>query len=255
MRNGAGMKKTSIVTTSWDDGHPLDLRLAHLLSSYGILGTFYVPLHHRLFPAIAAGQIRTLRTRGMEIGSHTLTHPNLAKLRKKQGLHELMESKRILENTLGEPVVSLCYPEGKFNPTVRSWVVEAGYQLARTTAAFRTDTKFDPFCMPVSFQLFPHPHTVHIRHALKEGNLRGMMDWYRFWRMESDLIKLSELILGHILEYGGILHIWGHSWEVEKLGLWGLLEEVLRLIANRRGVLYLTNSQVLHEIDESFGCS
>ncbi len=74
------------------------------------------------------------------------------------------------------------------------------------------------------------------------------MNWHRFWRMESDLVKLSELMLEHLFECEGILHIWGHSWEIEEFGLWGLLEAVLSRVANQRGVLYLTNSQTLEAI-------
>ena len=32
------------ITTSWDDGHPLDFRIAELLSEYRLRGTFYVPM-------------------------------------------------------------------------------------------------------------------------------------------------------------------------------------------------------------------
>ncbi|MGH8065938.1 MAG: polysaccharide deacetylase family protein [Candidatus Entotheonellia bacterium] len=248
MRNGVDREKIIIVTTSWDDGHPLDVRLAKLLSSYGILGTFYVPLNYGPFPIMAAEQIRTLKAIGMEIGSHTQTHPVLTKLSRNQVLHELVESKRILENVSGEPVVSLAYPKGKFNSTIHPWVAAAGYKLARTTVSFRTEMEFAPLSMPVSFQFFRHPRTVHIRHALKERNLRGIMNWHRFWRMESDLVKLSELMLEHLFECEGILHIWGHSWEIEEFGLWGLLEAVLSRVANQRGVLYLTNSQTLEAI-------
>ena len=28
---------------SWDDGHPLDVRVAYLLAKYGLRGTFYIP--------------------------------------------------------------------------------------------------------------------------------------------------------------------------------------------------------------------
>jgi peptidoglycan/xylan/chitin deacetylase (PgdA/CDA1 family) len=248
MRNGADRKKIIIVTTSWDDGHPLDVRLAKLLSSYGILGTFYVPMNYGPSPIMAAEQLCTLKAIGMEIGSHTLTHPVLTRLSRDQVLHELVASKRILENISGQPVESLVYPEGKFNSTIGPWVAAAGYKLARTTVAFRTEVQFTPLFMPVSFQFFPHPRTVHIRHALKERNLRGIVNWHRFWRMESDLLKLSELMLEHVLEYGGILHIWGHSWEIEKFGLWGLLEAVLSRVTNQPGVLYLTNSQTLEAI-------
>ena len=146
MHNGINTKKVAIVTTSWDDGHPLDIRLAEMLERYGISGTFYVPFSYDRFPVIAKEELRALRAMGMEIGSHTLTHPNLTKLRRHQALHELVESKNILEDTVGEPIVSFCYPAGKFNSIVRSWVIEAGYKLARTTLAFRIDRNFDPYC-------------------------------------------------------------------------------------------------------------
>jgi peptidoglycan-N-acetylglucosamine deacetylase len=247
---GADMKKIIIVTTSWDDGHPLDIRLAKLLSSYGILGTFYVPLNYGSFPIMRAEQIRTLSAIGMEIGSHTRTHPVLTKLSRNQVLHELVESKRTLENISREPVMSLAYPEGKFNSRIRPWVAEAGYKLARTTVAFRTEVQFAPLYMPVSFQFFPHPRTVHLRHALKERNLWGIVSWHRFWRMESDPMRLVELMLQHIFECGGILHMWGHSWEIEEFDLWGVLEAVLSRVANQGGVLYLTNSQTLGAIGQ-----
>ena len=35
------MKKI-VVTTSWDDGHILDLKLSNLLTKYNIKGTFYL---------------------------------------------------------------------------------------------------------------------------------------------------------------------------------------------------------------------
>ena len=66
----------------------------------------------------------------MEIGSHTLTHRHLTRLRKSEALHELVASKHRLEDIVGEPIVLFSYPEGQFNSLARSWVVEAGYKLA-----------------------------------------------------------------------------------------------------------------------------
>jgi len=149
---------------------------------------------------------------------------------------------------LGKPVTSLCYPKGKFNQQVRALVAEAGYTLGRTTLAFRTDRNFDPLCMPVSLQIFPHTPTVHIKHALKEGNLRGIANWYKLWRMEYDPVRLAELIVDHIQNTNGICHIWGHSWEIEQFGLWNMLEDIVRHMAHREGLLYLTNTQVLSQI-------
>lgn len=248
MRNRVGTKRATIVTTSWDDGHPLDIRLANMLHKHGMSGTFYTPLSYNGAHVMTQEQLRDLRTIGMEVGSHTLTHPNLTKITRDEAMHELLESKNILENMLGEPVVSFCYPKGKFNSLVRSWVMEADYKLARTTLGFTTELAFDPLCMPVSLQFFPHSRAVSFRHALKEGNVSGLLRWYKLWHMESNIMKLSELLLSHVLQYGGILHLWGHSWEIEKYGLWELLDQVLSCVANRPEVLYLTNAEVLEVI-------
>ena len=36
-----------LITTSWDDGHPLDLRLAELLHKYDVPATFYIPVSEK----------------------------------------------------------------------------------------------------------------------------------------------------------------------------------------------------------------
>jgi peptidoglycan-N-acetylglucosamine deacetylase len=245
VRNGVDTQKLAIITTSWDDGHPLDERLAEILASYGIRGTFYVPLCYAQMPMMKTEQLRQLKGMGMEVGSHTLTHANLTRLGRTQILHELTESKQELEHLLGEAVTAFGYPGGKFNRTVRSCVIEAGYQLARTAVCFRPETAIDPFLMPVSLHFFPHSRTTHLTHALKEGNLSGLLNWYRLWGLQNDLVCLAAAALDYVVQHGGILHIWGHSWELEEYGLWDSFTEVVKIIARRPDVLYLTNSQAV----------
>jgi peptidoglycan/xylan/chitin deacetylase (PgdA/CDA1 family) len=248
MTDGLHRQRVAIVTTSWDDGHPLDMRVAELLATYRMVGTFYVPLSGRTRPLMTREQLQALRHMRMEIGSHTMMHHELTKIAPDKARLELMQSKDCLEQLLGEPVTSLCYPKGKFNRKVRSLTAEAGYSLARTTLAFRTNMDFDPLCMPVSLQVFPHTVIGHIRHAVKQNNIRGMVNWYALWCLENDPVKLARLIVDHIQNYGGICHIWGHSWEIEQCGLWKMLEEILQQIAHRQQVRYLTNAQVLQQI-------
>lgn len=226
----------------------MDVRLAELLGSYNVSGTFYVPIRYGDLPRMSEKELRLLYNMGMEIGSHTLTHPELTGIENHRVIEEFARSKEILEDALGEQVLSLGYPKGKYNRTVCSLAKEAGYRLARTTVAFRTEPEFDPFAMPVSFQFFPHTPSVHIRHALKEGNLKGVINWCRLWNMENDLFKLSESVFDHVLKHGGVFHIWGHSWEIEKFNLWEPLEKVIKYISNREEVLYLTNAQVLNHV-------
>lgn len=55
-----------LFTTSWDDGHPLDLRLAELLVTYGFRGTFYVPCRNwQGEPVLSGRELRDLG-RGFE---------------------------------------------------------------------------------------------------------------------------------------------------------------------------------------------
>ncbi len=239
-------KKRVIVTTSWDDGHPLDLRIADLLARLGMRGTFYTPIEYSRCARMSAAQIRDLSHMGMEIGSHTVSHPRLTRLPDHAVLRELRESKDALEQMLDGQVLSFCFPEGKFSRRFAPHLRAAGYHLARTTMAFRTESDFDCYAMPVTFQLWPHSRQILLRHALKEGNLSGLTNWISRWRGETDLVQLADRVLDSIASTGGILHIWGHSWEIDQAGLWPLLEEVLQRIAQRPGVDYVTNLELLN---------
>ena len=68
------MNNEALFTTSWDDGHPLDARVAELLSAHGFRGTFYMPLSNREgLPVMPPADVRRLG-QGFEIGSHTIDH-------------------------------------------------------------------------------------------------------------------------------------------------------------------------------------
>ena len=69
---------------------------------------------------------------GLDIGSHTVTHPWLPRLGPDQLAHELLDSRCALEELLGRPVTSLAYPTGGWNPAVRTAAARAGYELAIT---------------------------------------------------------------------------------------------------------------------------
>ena len=235
----------SVVTTSWDDGDPLDLRMAELLAKYGVKGTFYVPLRHQR-PVIDRFQMADLLALGMEIGSHTLTHTILTQ--SQVAFQEMLQSRLRLEDILGIEVQAFAYPKGRFNPALAAGAAAAGYRLARTTIAFRTEAQFNPFLMPTSFQFFPHSCLTHIKHSLREGNLVGLARWCTLWRMTTDVARLARLALHTVLKAGGILHIWGHTLDIERCGLWGALEGVLDEIASRPQVLYLTNLQTLDAV-------
>jgi len=58
--------------------------------------------------------------------------------------------------------------------------------------------------------------------------------------------KVNAMFLfDHFLQKGGIWHLWGHSWEIEKNRDWKKFEDLLEYISNRKNVSYLENSQIV----------
>jgi peptidoglycan/xylan/chitin deacetylase (PgdA/CDA1 family) len=234
-----------LVTTSWDDGHPLDMRIAEVLARRGMRGTFYVPMRPVAGDVITRSQMRDLLDMGMEIGSHSMTHPILTELSVKDIDREMRDSRVMLEDILGIEIPSFCYPRGRFNRRVAGRAAKAGYRVCRTTVDFQTGLDFDPVRMPVSLQLFPQDQSTHYRHTLRHRNWRGLWNWHSRWGAESDLEKLLARMVGALRKNGGVFHIWGHSWEVDQSGLWQVLERAADLLGPMPESVHLTNSQVL----------
>jgi peptidoglycan/xylan/chitin deacetylase (PgdA/CDA1 family) len=95
--------------------------------------------------------LRALTRHGHIVGSHTMTHPNMAYLKEDDALREFTESKRLLELQLGGPVKQFAYPCPALSPHWNAHTVEqsraAGYETGVTTnsgLAYRGDI---PFCL------------------------------------------------------------------------------------------------------------
>ena len=78
-------------------------------------------------------QVKDLAIRGMEIGAHTVSHPNLKWLDRENLRAELALSKTKLEDITEVPVISVSYPFGLYNPKVIEIAKEVGFKIAVTT--------------------------------------------------------------------------------------------------------------------------
>jgi peptidoglycan/xylan/chitin deacetylase (PgdA/CDA1 family) len=75
-------------------------------------------------------ELRALAERGVEIGSHTATHPHLTQISDRELAQELEDSRERFETELRRPCRLLAYPYGEENPRVRRAARAAGYELA-----------------------------------------------------------------------------------------------------------------------------
>ena len=84
---------------------------------------------------LAKEQIRELSNSGIEIGSHTLSHLSLSLLGDEKAEKEISLSKQVLEEIIGQEIISFCYPAGRFNAKTVELVKKSGYDFATTTKA------------------------------------------------------------------------------------------------------------------------
>lgn len=80
-------------------------------------------------------QVSTVAAHGIEVGSHTVTHPLLTFEDNATQAWELESSRNALRERLGADVRAFAYPNGDWDSKVRESVVRAGYSCAFTTKA------------------------------------------------------------------------------------------------------------------------
>jgi len=245
---GASKRREAIVTTSWDDGHVSDLRLAEMLDRYGFRGTFYVPFRAVREPMLSLAQMRELASGGMEIGGHTVTHPSMKGLGWERSVDEVRTCKSRLEEIVGRPVTSFCYPNGDLDRQAYEAVRQEGYRLARTTVNMRTSVGGDPWRMPTSVQFFPHSAYKRLRIFGRNRDVAGLARWATRFGCAAELDRLIDALFDEAIARGGVFHLWGHSWELDQYELWGPLERVLERLGGRSGVRYLTNADALEAV-------
>jgi peptidoglycan/xylan/chitin deacetylase (PgdA/CDA1 family) len=234
-----------IVTTSWDDGDPRDARIAELLRSRGIAGTFYIPmLGYANKTTLATSDLRALSSEGFEIGAHSVSHNSLTTISEEQLRHEVSSCKQTLEQTVGKEVSMFCYPNGRYNHRVIHEVRRAGYKGARTTWMLSTSTDFRPFEMPTTLQAFPHRRTGYLRDLGRAKNIYGLWKFTTEQNRFESWIDLGKKLFSQVLQYGGIWHLYGHSWEIDDLAIWGDLREMLDHVSHHKDVTYVTNGQL-----------
>jgi peptidoglycan/xylan/chitin deacetylase (PgdA/CDA1 family) len=238
------MDKVRIVTTSWDDGDYADLKLAEILKARGIKGTFYVPIKYRQRP-LGHSELRALASEGFEIGAHGYSHKHLWGLPPGELAQEVGPCKRILEDVLGKEVEMFCYPRGRYDANTVRALQNSGYRGARTVRALATRPTFNPFEMPTTLQVFPHRPLTYLKNAARAWSFESLQSSLAQMARLGSWRELAKALFDAMLENGGIWHLYGHSWEIEKLGLWNDLCEILDYVCRRDHVSYVPNCALL----------
>ena len=97
-------------------------------------------------------QLRQLQSAGMEIGSHTASHPILARLADADAEADIARGKTALEAIVQAPVALFAYPNGKpgadYDQRHIDMVRRSGFTAALSTASGAAHAGNDPFQLP-----------------------------------------------------------------------------------------------------------
>jgi peptidoglycan/xylan/chitin deacetylase (PgdA/CDA1 family) len=143
-------KRQRLAWITFDDGFRNNFTEAlPELQARGMVATFFVVLNHTLLNPqpdyMTPADLLALRDAGMEVASHTLSHPRLTQLPPTELARELAQSREHLEEHLGQKQGIFCYPYGDHNATVLEATRQAGYNWGVATLRGNQNSEADRY--------------------------------------------------------------------------------------------------------------
>jgi len=125
---GADLPPRPIIIT-FDDGHLNNYTTAFpIMKKYGFTGIVYIVGNYLgADQYMNIDQIKEMAAAGWEVGSHSISHQDLTTLDPERQRYEIVESRTMLQNELGVPVLTIAYPFGISNSGVVDYARFAGY--------------------------------------------------------------------------------------------------------------------------------
>lgn len=231
------------VNFSWDDGAAQDLKLMDLSLKYDMPGMFFIPAENSERKVMSKIDIKEIASNKFEIGAHTYSHTYLTKLSLKHAEEELVNGKLYLEDILGEKISHFCFPGGKYNQNLLQ--ISKQYFLSARTADTGALVESINYIIKPTFHFYDRGKKSLFYNSLKNNYIvfRTMLKNI----IKDDYFSLLQSIIIDLYKSPNNYNIiiWGHSWELERFGLWDKLENLFNFINNNAQVGKISYSDLL----------
>ncbi len=218
--------KTKAATFSYDDSILQDWTTVSILKSHGLKGTFNLNLgqsgEEKIREGIDCSHLVLEKEYplydGMEIATHTYTHPHLETLPYEEQKKQYQLDIEGLTKLTGRKIIGSAYPYGTYNKDTLLALKELGIVYGRTTRS-----TYD-FSLPFNFLLW-HP-TIHHN----DPRIYEILDF--FFAVKKEL---------------ACLYIWGHSYEfaIQPSCPFSTLEKIASILEEKKeDVAFLTNGEI-----------
>jgi len=179
-------RDTRRVAITFDDGYRNFYTAAvPVLTRYGFTATVFVVSDFATAAAYMGGdrrymtwaEINAVQSLGIEIGSHSASHPKLWRLSRRQVEEELSRSKTAIEKAIGKPVRSFSHPfafpeqYARFIKLMAELLEKHGYEVGVSTIIGTASVRQRRYFLPRI------PINEHDDPALFRAKLIGAYDW------------------------------------------------------------------------------
>lgn len=122
----------TVVTLTFDDGNADVMAAVPILAQRNLKATFYIISGQVGAPGyVTRANLNTLKSKGHEIGGHTVTHPDLTTVPTDEAKRQVCNDRATLSGW-GFTVKSFSYPYAAYDSAVENIVAGCGYNSART---------------------------------------------------------------------------------------------------------------------------
>ena len=219
--------KAKAFNVTYDDGVLQDIRFVELLNKYNLKGTFnlnsqlmeeefeWVHENGTSFKRLAKDKVSSLYD-GHEVASHTLTHPYMNNLSRKDIMYELKSDKENLEKLFGRKIKGFAAPFDYYSELIENCVKECGFEYARISEDSRVFTPQNDYYNWKATVFHLDPKLNEFTNAFLNTN--------------------EELALFQIV---------GHSYDLDVENMWEQIENIFRKISSDENILPMTTIEIV----------